>query len=180
MTQKTLEQKIGIFFRDRKEAKEIKENIFEIMRTKGYQNKVFEGVFTDDVTLFGNPKKYALSYSFGNPLMEGSYALVPVNYYNSYTGTESASLALVDRASKKVVEVANEGERGVHYNGKCKLKPKVMSIVDGKAIISYEMVLNADLKNPIKVDNSIWEDYLFRHTEQRVMQFDLKKLEAAK
>jgi len=181
MTNKTLTQRIGEFIRDKREAKEERKAIFNILRNNGYENRVFEGEFTNDINIFGRPNKYKTEYTFGKPLIENQYALVPVNRSDKYFGHESASLALVDRAKKKVTKLVNAGDRRIHYNGKCKIKPTAMHVRDdGKLIFSYRIILHADLKNPLTVSNSIWEDYLFRHTEDEVAQVELKDLEELK
>lgn len=181
---KTLIQRIGESLRDRREDERINEYVLGILRTNGYKDSEFEGQFSDDINIIGKPNKYSERYQFGTPFIdcsEARYAIVPVHHTNSYYGHEDESLVLVDRQTKKTATIAHSGDRRVHYNGRCKLKPLALEVTDDKKLIlSYKYTLHADLKNPIKVDNSIWRKYLFRYSDFRIAQFDLTKLEVSK
>ena len=182
--EQTIEQTIGNFFRERRELRQDREAILQVLRNNGYKNTTEESFFDDDVNFFGKPKKYQTRYEFTTPFIdEGNsrYALVPVHMTDEYFGDESEELILVDRAEKKQTVVASSGNRGVHYDGRCKLVPLAMNVTDGKkAIVSYKFILHSDLKNPIKVSEGIWQDYLFRHSENCVTEVDLSKMEEIK
>lgn len=178
--EKTIEQKIGMLIRDRRERKEDEQKFIDVLRNKGYKDEEFESMFSDDLNIFGHPKKYQVRYSFGKPFIcQGNerYALVPVHLDDGYNGDENDRLVLVDRKENKKLTVANAGNRGVHYSGRARFKPLAVLFRDGKAIISYKFILHADLKDPIKVSESIWEDFLFWHSQNCITEVNLSKLE---
>jgi len=179
MKHKTLEQKIGLFFKDRRERKEDEKHFYEILREKGYKDSTTEGLFDNDIDILGRPKKYKITYKFGKifPQELGRYALIPVSHKNEYSGWETEFLTLIDRREKKVTRVVNSGDRGVHYQGKCKLKPLALVVTDdGEAIVSYQFILNVDNKNPIVVREDIWKNHLFRFSENRIARVKLEEI----
>ncbi len=184
MADDSLELKIGKFLRDRREKKHMDKNIINIVRNAGYKNSIYVSLFDDDVNVLGKPKRFSETCYIGKPFTDvsvGRYAIVPVHHEDQYSGHESERLVLVDLAKKTVMTIAHSGDRGVHYNGKCKFVPLAMNITDDKkAIISYKYVLHADLKNPIMVDDSIWEKYFFRKSEHCVVQADLAMMSEKK
>ncbi len=178
--EQTIEQRIGNFFRERREVKQDRESVLQVLRNAGYKNRMDTSLSEEDVNFFGRQKEYPVRYEFGTPFIDEcspNYALVPVHFVDTFSNNESEELVLVDRAKKKKMTIANAGLRGVHYEGRCKLVPLALSVKDGKAIISYNHVLHADFKNPVKVSEGVFANYLFRHSENCVAEVDLNEME---
>lgn len=180
----TLAQRIGGFVKEVRERKQNEQRFIDVLREAGYKDSTFQTMDDKDLDIYGRHNQYKETFEFGVPFTnysDGIYALVPVHHVDRYSGHESDKLVLVDSKNKRVLTVVHPGDRGVHYNGRCRIIPTAMNIVDNKrAIVSYKFVLHADLKDPIKVSESIWEDHLFRYTENCVTEVDLSKMEARK
>jgi len=181
--EQTIEQRIGNFVRERRELREDREAIIQVLRNNGYENETYTTGFDEDINLFGKQKEHVLKHKFGKIFMDesfGRYALVPVHSVDRYHDIESEELVLVDMAEKKSMPVVSVGNRDIHYTGRCKLIPFAMDVKSSKegkkAIIAYKFILHADLKDPFKVGTDVFNDYLFRYSENCVTEADLTKM----
>lgn len=157
-----------------------RDELVDILFENGYTNELITSFNEEDRTIFGNPKKFHRGYKMGKVLTEefDQYTLVPIRFNDEYHNIESEGLLLVDKKEKRIHEVVNMGDRGIHYQGRGKITPLALRVDGSEAMVAYDFTVTAGLTDDImvKTDSGVFADkYLFRHTDHNIAKVNLRE-----